>query len=171
MNSELKRALSSREIYEKTKDKCRTIPYKILKGYDNIYDLFEDYGNCIILHYQTKKNYGHFTLLINHPDYVEHFDSLGYLVDDQLNVISKLTNKKLDQEKPYLVRLLYKSGKMIKYNEFPFQKDKKDISTCGRWCIIRANLKDIDLDEFQDIFNDLGKHMDLDKFSVYLTEN
>ena len=54
----------------------------------------------------------------------------------------------LDEEQPYLTRLLRSSGRKVYYNQHPFQSDKDDVNTCGRWVVSRLLLRKKTLPQF-----------------------
>jgi hypothetical protein len=67
----------------------------------------------------------------------EYFDSYGNDIDEPIYWVNKETQQYLDL-KPYLTNLLEKSNKNIIYNSKDFQKENRNIATCGRHCILRA---------------------------------
>jgi hypothetical protein len=66
--------------------------------------------------------------------------------------VDPLMRKSLNEDKPYLSILLKKCPYELTYNEFPFQTLDNGVKTCGRWCCIRALLKDMDLYQFKKLF-------------------
>jgi len=91
----------------------------------------------IIILYETKPNYGHWTLLHKIPNGIEFFDSYGFRPDEQYKMISKkyqLPHKL----KEFLIKMHDKMN--IHYNDYMFQEIGPKINTCGRWCILRENV-------------------------------
>ena len=130
------------------------ILYKDLAKVKNINSLLD--RPCVIL-YETKKNYGHWTLLLKiHPDTLELFDSYAYYPDQQLEFVGKEYRNKLTAY-PHLSKLIINSPfTNIISNNKPLQKFSKDINTCGRWVAVRALLWEkmrMPLNRFIDIFD------------------
>jgi hypothetical protein len=73
---------------------------------------------------------------------IEYFDSYGDKPEAQRKWISQEKLEELGEEEPYLFNLLKESGKKVYYNTYPYQTDRNDINTCGRWCVARLIMKD-----------------------------
>ena len=94
------------------------------------------------MHVQGSVNpVGHFITLIKYLTYVEHFDSYGFTIDQELHIT---------HERKYLTDIL--SDVPVIENTFPFQSKKEDTETCGRWCAVRCLLKHLNLQEFREFF-------------------
>lgn len=165
-NKKIKRlediSLSDKDVLKIVNGKANFITYDKLKHVKDIDELLEPYGSCIIL-YLTKPNYGHFVslnLVGPNEDQLEHFDSYGYVPDDELSDfdIDPKLRQQLGEDFPYLLKLMYDSDYDLSFNEHKLQARKNDIKTCGRWAGIRSLLKHLPLEEFVDIFqnNKLG---------------
>jgi hypothetical protein len=147
--------LTSNDIKRIFNNKIKVIPYEDLTKYNNIEDLLHPYNKVMIL-YVWKKNpnpYGHWIcLFINCKGNYEVFDSYGTFIDDTLNDIDK--NFRLENNEYYkqLTHLLYNSNKTIEYNNKKLQDDNS--STCGKWCSYRMLKKDLDINDFCDLFTD-----------------
>lgn len=138
--------LSGEEMIEACQGETNVITHQELANVEDIYDLFGDNDNFIML-YETEPNYGHWVCVINHPEEntIEFFDPYGKKIDSQLSYIS---DPSID-DYPHLSELLLASGAKIIHNDQPLQKHSKDISSCGRHCILRVNMRDIPLDQYQ----------------------
>lgn len=153
--------LSGYDIAMRLKGKTKVMTYKELKKHRTIEELLYPYNNCIIL-YITKKNYGHWTCILEHDDRIEFYDPYkDYLPDDELNEIDENIKMETGQDRPYLLKLLYNSNKEIEYNNYDFQKWDKNIKTCGHHCICRIIFKDFKLDEYYEIMRNLCKEYNL----------
>jgi hypothetical protein len=157
--------VSSLDINIAFRGKHDVLSYSKLRDYDNIDDLFR-YSDCIFLLYEISRNYGHWVLIINHGDFIEHFDSYGIAPDHEFDFISDYVVGKT----PLLSRLYLKSNKPIHYNSQPLQSMDSGVSTCGKWCIIRVFYKTIPIDAFCVIIGLICKNINetTDSFVNYL---
>jgi hypothetical protein len=142
----------------------KIISYHDLKNFDSIFQLLPKNKSFFILLYETKPNFGHWTLLMRYDDTIEYFDSLGKEPDEPLSWLSKEQNNKLGIYEPYLTNLLKKSKMPVIYNPIVYQKTKEDINTCGRHVILRIKqmLKNKGLQEYFKILYMLQKKTGLD---------
>jgi len=141
---------------------CKIYTYNELKNkkIDDILPSNKSY--CIIL-YQNTPNSGHWTCLLRKNNIIEYFDSYGGKIDEPLKWISKEKNLNLGIDKPFLSDMLKNSKYIFNYNDFDFQSQKNhEISTCGRWCILRLLLykySDIMIKDFQKIIQTIKKKL------------
>jgi len=157
-------ALSDAQIEEMMGNRATVITYSKLKNVTDIDQILNPYGVAFIL-YEWKKNYGHWCLLIRSGKLLEFFNPYGGMPDDELDNVKPELRKQLGEDKPYLSNLLRECPYEISYNEFQFQKLASGVKTCGRWCIMRAYFKDMDLYDFQRLFYDMYG----DEIVTYLT--
>ncbi len=63
-----------------------------------------------MLHYtsEDKPDRGHWAALFKYNGLYEHFDSYGLMPDSELKCIGEKKNRQLNQDEPYLTRLLKK---------------------------------------------------------------
>lgn len=167
-------SLSGNQVLKLVNNKANLMTYTELTKYNNIFDCFGKHKALILL-YVTTHNYGHWVCLIKHNNkHIEFFDSYGFIVDDELDFISKEFRKESNQIHRYLTYLLYKSGAQIEYNHAQLQKFTTDpnnqISTCGRHVATRINLMDIPLDDYIDLMTSV-KNIDADFIVTYLTRS
>jgi hypothetical protein len=147
--------LSDHDIERFMQNKASVIKYGYLKGVQSIDQVLEPYGVCFIL-YEWRKGYGHWCLLTKRNDEsIEFFNPYGGLPDSELENVPHEVRRELGEDKAYLCDLLVASPYEITYNEFQFQKLDGKVKTCGRWCLIRAYLKEMDLYDFQKLFMDI----------------
>lgn len=179
MNSNIKKnrdiALSNFEIDNILHGQTKVLTYSVLNRIHDINELLEPYKNFILL-FMSKMNYGHWTCILKHPDKIEFFDPYGgnsNFPDTVLDKIDPDIKKNTHQDYPYLSMLLYDSGYPIEYNNYPFQKHQNDIKTCGRHCIVRVLLKDLNLDQYYNFMSDLSKqyNMNFDDIVTLITMN
>jgi len=123
----------------------KIISHQDLKNYNSIDELLPKEKDAVIIIWESKPNYGHWTLLSKyiaedtHKPTIEYFDSYGYPINEPLKWIDKKYKKSID-ETPYLIPLLQDAHNRfdIIYNSKNFQNKKEDVATCGRHCICRA---------------------------------
>jgi len=158
------KAFSNEDISKLCEGAVNIYTYPELADMSNINQLLNYPVKCgaAIILYLSRKDFGHWVAIFKVPktsDTIEFFDSYGYSPDDELKMINEKFRKISNQVQPHLSRLIYDSAiKNIIYNNVALQKhDKKQsyesaISTCGRWAGLRISLKEIPLEEFQNLF-------------------
>jgi hypothetical protein len=162
-------SLSNFDIMDLLKGQTKVITYDQLAKYKTIDELLSPYGSVVILYINSPTgDYGHWCAVIKHADRIEHFDSYSMVPDGEFKMIDKKTRKLNYKGLPYLSKLLYKSKYEIEYNHEQLQAFGDDISTCGRWVVLRIILKDIPLNEFIKLIKDT--EMDPDVLVTILTK-
>jgi len=143
--------LSTSDIFEILDGKCNIVIYKDIHTYKSIDDLLGDH-DCAVILYESKPYYGHWCCLFRQNDTLSFFDPLGGNIDDQLEFIDHNFAKESHQDFPYLTDLILGCPyDDLEYNQYHFQKDREDVSTCGRWCCLRLLLRDLSLEDFKDL--------------------
>lgn len=161
-------SLSSDDIYDALDGKIRIIDYSYLAKVNHIDEILEPYDACVIL-YMTRKNYGHWTCVFKRGNLIEHFDSYGLMVDDELNFdMDPYFRKISNQDYPHLSFLLYNSNYDLSFNEHQFQKKLKNIQTCGRHVIVRLWFRHLPLEEYKSFFD--NQKYDPDTIVTFLTK-
>src|SRR3954469_25216196 len=132
------RPLDINEIKQMIGNKANILTYEDLQQSNNIHTFF--INKCCIILLKLKgreKETGHFISLINHGNYIEHFDPYGLSVDEETLITHNNHLEKL----------------IVKYNyiesKFRYQKFLNDINTCGRWCVVRCLLSTLNHVEFE----------------------
>lgn len=135
-------------------------PIMSIREFQRYTDLFQAMRgkNCLIILYETKKEFGHWVCILIHPatrqmkPRIEFFDSLGYFPDHERIFVDKNFKKLYFNSIPHIVKLLRdKSNQyIIEYNNHQLQGDSS--STCGRWVILRILLSDLSLEQFTKYF-------------------
>ena len=142
----LKYALSSEDIEELLKGKVKILRYRDLVDFATLDDLLKPFGRVFIL-FESRKGYGHWTLLHRrNKKEVEFFDSYGMIPSDELDYIPRKYRAESNQLREHLTYLLLNSKGKLAYNDHLFQGD--GASTCGRWCVLRAINKAMNIDQF-----------------------
>lgn len=170
---EIEKALSDTEIRNYFGGKIKIVKYAELKNMKNIKDLLEPYGRACIL-YESKPSYGHWTCIMYiYPKNIKKimvFDSYGLAPENELNYIIPYSMRHMsDQQKGYLMRLLYNQPLQVRYNTNRLQQLNNGINTCGRHCLVR--MSDDKLDETQ--FNKVMRSTEYtpDELTVLLTKD
>lgn len=134
----------------------------------HIDDLLDPETGTGILLIESRPSYGHWCCLTrgtrgNHPDLLEFFNSYGNSSgkagknsfggwpDDAVARVLEMNPefaKSVNEDKPYLSRLMIESGYPLSYNEFRLQGSAPDIRTCGRHCLARILFRDMPLEEY-----------------------
>lgn len=135
----------------------KIIKYSELANYQSIHQLLPGERDYRIVLTETKPNSGHWCLLSKYPHkgeiVCEWFDSYGVRPDGELSFISSVMRKVLGEDKNILSKLLDKAkegGARDVYNKKKFQILADNISTCGRWTMLRAKMMEMgyDLEDF-----------------------
>jgi hypothetical protein len=151
-------------------DNINILSYPKLQEYNNIDDIFDNLGRCILLFLTENEYTGHW--LCMHKDRygaIHYFDPYGKGIDQSKKWLTRDKLAELDQDKPLLMNLLRKSGKEVYYNTHDFQIDREGINTCGRHCTVRLLFKDLDLNEYKDLI--INTDLPPDEFVSIITFN
>jgi hypothetical protein len=145
--------------------------YKDLNKIHSLDHFFKTKKALIVL-YEYENGYGHWVLIIKSVNkkgkpVLEFFDSYGTMPDRHLTSFSKSIRNQYGMRYPKLSELLLKSTYPIEYNNHRLQKHDPKISTCGRWCVIRALFRDEHIDTFAKRFK--NKKIKPDKLIVLST--
>jgi len=130
------------------------INYSELKNYNILPKL------PIILLYEIKKGFGHWVTILRTPEGIEHFDSYGFVPDDELSFVPEYFKYESNQNYKYLLNLLYESGEQINYNPYPLQKGD-NTATCGRWAVLRNLFNYLTTDQFAKMINKTSKQLNI----------
>ncbi len=153
---EISKLLSNKDILKLVNGKANIVLYQNLIHCNSIDEILEPYGACFLL-YQNSANFGHWCLLFKlNKNILEFFDHYGYIPDSELQFVPQEYRKILNENHTYLLKLLYNSQYNIDYNEHRFQLLAKNVSTCGRWCVVRLWNKHLSLKDFVKLFKKNG---------------
>lgn len=137
----------------KNSELCLFLSYDELSKIKSFKQLFSNGHDAAIIllqsEYENAPAVGHFILLLNQPEHIEHFDSYGLTVDEE----NKITGER------HLTQLFNDSKKSMIQNTKQLQRFKNDIQTCGRWVVARYLLKTLNLTHFLQIITKLGGHL------------
>lgn len=148
INELVKIPLDADYVLKKIGKRINLLLYSDLAHYKHIKDCL--INNMCLLLLESKPNFGHWTLILYHPDRdsYEGFNSYGSYIDDDLVYIKENMREMLGEEYPLLTALFYDSGKTIEYSDHVLQSKSPEVSTCGYYCIMRAIWSDVDVDEY-----------------------
>jgi hypothetical protein len=169
------KSLTDTEMRELTDNKIPVMLYSELIDNGVLNVLLSTPSMACIFLIRQAMDYGHWVLIWLKVDGKEKglyfYDSYGNEVDSkeyQKNVSSDVL-KAVEQDEPYLLKELYDSGFRIYYNEYPHQKSKTNIATCGRHCIVRSAFLEMDTDDYNDMITD--GDLTPDEKVLIITEN
>jgi hypothetical protein len=154
----------------------RIIKFQDLQKYNDIYKLLpkkKDY--CVIFFTDDIKNdvnIGHWTCLTRYKNNFEFFDSYGLKEDDELKFISNKKKNLYGESIDYLYNLL----KPVKHsnNKYDYQSWDDNVSTCGRFVILKIYSFQNGIYTNKDFYNIMKKKVkkfkgNYDLMSVYYT--
>lgn len=117
------------------------IHYDDLSKYKSLTELFAKSKSVIILleieNGRTKV--GHWIALLEYSDHIEHFDSYGLDIDEELSIT---------HERNYLTQLFRNSSKRLESSGKKLQAMREHVNTCGRWVVARLLLRAFEMKEF-----------------------
>lgn len=152
-----KRPLSDGDIREFLDSSVPILTYPELKNYRHIDEILDKKGRAVILYLTESPTSGHWVGLLRRGKTIEFFDPYGNPVDTQQEKLGEgIPNKEFGQDMPILRELLAGSGYKVIQNRHPFQRDSKDINTCGRWVISRLAASELSLPEFKKFVDSSG---------------
>jgi len=159
-------ALSDKDVLKIVNHKANLVLYPDLHKYTHIDDILGKYGACIIL-FESKPQYGHWCCIFKAtPTLLEFFNPYGKIIDgmpdEGLKYIDPKFREETNQLLPYLSMLMLDSPYELSYNEYPFQKLAKGISTCGRHVCVRLLCRKMTLNDYYKMMTKMAKKYDID---------
>ena len=142
--------------------------YQDLDELSSIDQMFQK-SDCTLLLYETQLNSGHWVCLIERPNKILFFDPYGLEPDNQLAYVNMKFRKENDMYLPHLSMLMYRSDKPIEYNDKRLQLMNAYTNTCGYWCGLRMRLRNLSIDEFNNLFKGVNRN-EKDNAIIMLTE-
>ena len=160
--------LSDQDIqYILSPNKTNIIQYPDLADIDDIDELFDNLGRCVVF-IPITETFGHWCALIKKNGSIQWFDPYGVVPDGEKKWINKAVLKRLHEDKPLLKNLLQKSnlekGYKILYNKHHWESETPDISTCGRWVAVVLLMYKYSFQQIDDLIKKSG-----DKPDVWVT--
>jgi hypothetical protein len=116
----------------------KIVKFPDLVEYNSMQELLPFPNDCAILFFLDEvtptSNIGHWTCIMRNGNRYEFFDSYGLSSKEDLDHIDKEKRAKFGEQNDYLKEL---GGKMLTHNPVQYQSWNQDVSTCGRYAIIR----------------------------------
>jgi hypothetical protein len=136
-------ALSNDDINKILEPDTKIFTYPEFGDMESIDEAFDQLGRCIFLFLTQSDTVGHWLCMFKRgDDTIEYFDSYGEKPEAQREWLTPEKLEELGEGEPYLYNLLKASGYKVYYNKFPYQADKNDVNSCGRWAVSRLIMKD-----------------------------
>ena len=162
-------ALSDTDIRKILGNDISIITYPELAKIQNIDEIFDNKGRCVLLYLTSSPNCGHWCCLLRKKRGIEFYDPYGEPPDTQFN---EKTRDELGEPEDYLTELLEKSGTPYFYNKHQYQKDKAGVNSCGRWSCCRLIYGNKSDKYFKKVVEKANEHgMTNDEFITALTAN
>ena len=149
-------SLSNDDINAILDPDTKVFSYPRFNTMTHIDEAFDNLGRCVFLFLTESKTVGHWLCMFKRDGYIEYFDSYGEKPEAQRGWLSQSELEDYDEAIPSLFYLLKQSRYKVFYNTYPYQKDKKDINTCGRWCAARLICKDMTNLQFYNVATKSG---------------
>jgi hypothetical protein len=119
-------------------DQDKIIKYSELKNYKSLQELLPSSFDYKIILLESNRNTGHWVAILHLGGVIECFNSYGVSIDSEWKYIPDSIERMLGQSTRYLSNLIKKSeGLTVVSNKYKFQSSNNNISTCGRWVILR----------------------------------
>ena len=172
--------LSGKEVEQIANRPIKTTSSSDFYKLTNINDLFPIDCNSGLILFEDKSlgniKSGHFCAIKRLGNKIIFFDSYGGKPGNQLKYIKDSYRKETNQIANHLAKLMYYSNyDELHYNQFKFQRMKKDINTCGRHAGLFLRFDKMP-EEYKDIMDDLIDKLNIgsgnyDELSNLLTKN
>ena len=159
--------LSDGDIRTILGDDIRILTYPDLNKVNNINQIFDKKGRCILLFLTHSPTEGHWCCLLRKKKGIEFFDPYGDPPEAQKKSADPKLLAQLGSFHDRLMELFKKSGMPVYYNTYPFQKERGDVNTCGRHCVVRCLYAPYSLEKYKAIIDKSG--LSPDDFVVGLT--
>jgi hypothetical protein len=169
--------LSESDIFQILgKDCCEVKIYDDLENMDmnNFYNILLS-GKALILLYPIDSDVsGHWICIFKYPnsDTIEFFDPLGKMKKKELIVDTELTWTPIGRtKKPILTQFLKQYKGHLEFNPYQFQDQTDDnVSTCGRWCILRYLCRELNgVDDFKNFIEWSARKCNVSRFDELVT--
>jgi hypothetical protein len=131
------------------------VPYSDIKHMNHIDELLGPNNMCVMI-YLLGSDVGHFVCMYKRNNKLYYSNSYGMEPDDDLRLVPKAVRHSLNENIPYLFKLIVESGLPCDYNEYKLQG--KNTSTCGRHCIVRLRNKHLDAEQYAKALYNLSKN-------------
>lgn len=142
-------SLSNYDILKLTNYETTIHEFPDLIHMDSLHELFGQSGAAVIL-IETATNRGHWICCLESNGTFEWFDSYGLRYGAEMKYVSEEFKEQSGEHKSVIDRLIKNSDySHIIYNGIQLQDFSKEDNSCGRFCAVRVNMRDMPLKEFQ----------------------
>jgi hypothetical protein len=144
--------LSDEDVNTLLSPNTRIVVYTDLYRMNRMDDALDGLGRCILLLPVSSPTSGHWVSLWKEGDVLHYFDPYGYPPEtfrEWIRPAGRAIGMGLRHQ--VLLELLKTSGYDVRINQFPYQRNRDDINTCGRHCVTRLMLKDYDAKAYHNI--------------------
>lgn len=132
--------------------------YDEVKNYENLEELFGKYNIIIMFLPNKTESIGHWICLLKYKQYIEYFDPYGLTINQEMNILG------LDNS---LKKLYQLSKKKVVFNNFQYQKLRKNINDCARHCAVRCCFYTLNVIQYHKLI--ISANMDSDDLITLLT--
>lgn len=162
-------ALSNDDINEILEPDTKVFTYPEFAKMSNINEAFDNLGRCVFLFLTESESMGHWVCMFKRDGHIEYFSSYGDKPEAEREWVNQEQLEKLGQGQPYLLDLLQRSKMPVYVSTYPYQSDRKDISTCGRWCVARLICKELTHKQFYNLVKDEMKRHNIKSMDDFVS--
>ena len=137
----------------------KVVSYPELLSATSIDQVLDEKGRLMLLYLTENENTGHWVCLLKRrgTKCIEYFDPYGkYGPDGESKWLTPEELEEFGQDTFHLSKLIKNSPYKLVVNKTQFQKDKRDVNTCGRHCLTRLYLKHLSLPEYTKLVKGSG---------------
>lgn len=151
----------------------KVVSYPELLNATNIDQILDEKGRLMLLYLTENEHTGHWVCLLKRrgTKVLEYFDPYGnYGPDGESKWLTPQELEEFGQDTFHLSKLIKASPYKLLINKTKFQKDKRDVNTCGRHCLTRLYLKHLSLPQYTKLVKGSGLSPDdfVSGFTYYL---
>lgn len=162
--------LSDDDLRKATNGRCNIVLYDDIENYSSIDEILGENNCAFVLIELFSKTSGHWVFIQrNNHGILEWFDPYGHKPDYYIFNNKHHKNKNGGFARPHLTFLLLENNESLIYNPFKFQNVSKNISTCGRWVLLRFKFRNIKIRDFIKLFKKDTYKLTRDNLAVLLT--
>ena len=137
----------------------KVVSYPELLNAKHIDEVLDSKGRLMLLYLTENEHTGHWVCLLKRrgTKTLEYFDPYGnYGPDGESKWLTPQELEEFGQDTFHLSKLIKSSPYKLIINKTKFQKDKRDVNTCGRHCLTRLYLKHLSLPEYTKLVQGSG---------------
>jgi len=147
-------SLTNEDISHFLKNDVHVVLYTQLINLSDIRTLFIETSNVVLLYPVESRTNGHYVALWYDWDTntLNHWDSYGMTINEDIKHSKQLMHSETRNTRlalPHLLDKFKKDGGTLIVNQIRMQVLNNQISTCGRWSIVRLLMKHLDNKQFR----------------------